>query len=96
MVLGAAALGLFAWLVYMYWSSELNVSVGKVIIFLALLTMGVLFLLFKWLNPEKAARGYLRKALIAVTGFVVTNIHLSIFDRMFLSRGKLDRLLKLK
>jgi hypothetical protein len=67
-----------------------------VILLLVLLGAGMLFPLFKWLNPEKAARGYLRKALIAVTGFVVTNIHLSIFDRMFLSRGKLDRLLKLK
>ena len=95
-VLGAAALGLLVWLVYMYWCSKLSVSVGGIIIFLILLALGFLFPIFKWLNPEKAAKGYLRKALIAVTGFVVTNIHLSIFDRMFLSRGKLDRLLKLK
>jgi predicted acylesterase/phospholipase RssA len=95
-VLGAAALGLLAWLVYRYWCSELTVSVGKVIIFVMLLGVGILFPLFKWLNPEKAARGYLRKALVAVVGFVVTNIHLSVFDRMFLSRGKLERLLKLK
>jgi predicted acylesterase/phospholipase RssA len=95
-VLGVAALVLLVWLVYKYWYWGLNVSVGKVIILLVLLGVGILFPVFKWLNPEKAARGYLRKALIAVTGFVVTNIHLSIFDRMFLSRGKLERLLKLK
>jgi hypothetical protein len=97
-VVGAAVLGLLAWFVYENWDEPLvhQVSVGGATILLLLLVAGMLFPLFKWLNPEKAARGYVRKALIAVAGFVVTNIHLSIFDRMFLRRGKLERLLKLK
>jgi hypothetical protein len=97
-VVGAAVLGLLAWFVYENWDEPLvhQVSVGGATILLLLLVAGMLFPLFKWLNPEKAARGYLRKALVAVAGFVVTNIHLSIFDRMFLRRGKLERLLKLK
>lgn len=97
-VVGAAALALLAWFIYENWDKPLvhQVSVGGATILLLLFVAGILFPFIKFLNAQKAARGYLRKALVAVAGFVVTNIHLSIFDRMFLRRGKLDRLLKLK
>jgi len=97
---GAIAAGiLLGWIIYDYWDVPLpfsGVSVGGLTIFIVLLVAGFLFPLINWMNPQKAARGYSRKALIAVAGFVLTNIHLSIFDRMFLRRGKLERLLKLR
>ncbi len=94
-----AAAVLLVWFIYAYWDVQLpfpRVSVGGLTIFIVLLVAGIVFPLINWLNPQKAARGYLRKALIAVAGFVLTNIHLSVFDRMFIRRGKLERLLKLK
>jgi tetratricopeptide (TPR) repeat protein len=95
-VAGVAAVVVLVWFIYTYWRSELRVSVASVTIFFVLLVASFMFPILSWLNPQKVVRGYLRKALIAVAGFVLTNIHLSIFDRMFLKRGKLGRLLKLK
>jgi len=95
----AAAAVLLLWFIIAYWSVELpfpRVSIGGLTTFVVLLAAGIFFPLINWLNPQKAVRGYLRKALIAVVGFVVANIHISIFDRMFLERGRLRRLLKLK
>jgi len=98
--IGAAATAvLLLWYIIAYWSVELpfpGVSIGGLTTFVVLLAAGIFFPLINWLNPQKAVRGYLRKAIIAVVGFVVANIHISIFDRMFLKRGKLERLLKLK
>lgn len=94
-----AAAVLLLWFIYAYWDTELpfpKVSVGGLTVFIVLLVAGIAFPLINWLDPQKAARGYLRKALVALAGFVLTNIHLSVFDRMFLRRGKLERLLKLK
>jgi hypothetical protein len=94
-----AAAVLLLWFIYAYWDTELpfpKVSIGGLTVFIVLLVVGIAFPLINWLDPQKAARGYLRKALIALAGFVLTNIHLSVFDRMFLRRGKLERLLKLK
>ncbi len=96
-VAGVAATVLLVWFIYAYWGTELlRLSVGNVTMFLLLLAAGIVLPLINWLDPQKAVRGYLRKALIAVAGFVLANIHLSVFDRMFLRRGKLERLLKLK
>jgi len=98
-VAGVAGAVLLVWFIYTYWDKELpfpEVSVGGLTLFIVLLVAGIVFPLINWLDPQKVVRGYLRKALIAVAGFVLTNIHLLVFDRMFLRRGKLERLLKLK
>ena len=95
----AAAAVLLLWFIIRFWSVELpfpGVTIGGLTAFVVLLAAGIFFPLIKWINPQKAVRGYLRKALLAVVGFVVANIHISIFDRMFLKRGKLRRLLNLK
>ncbi|MFQ6023906.1 MAG: tetratricopeptide repeat-containing protein [Acidiferrobacterales bacterium] len=96
---GIASLFLLIWFVYAYWDTAFSfrpVSVGGVAMFLALLVAGIAFPLLKWLTPQEAVRGYLGKAVVAVTGFILTNVHLLVFDPMFLRRGKLERLLKLK
>lgn len=94
-----AIVGLLLWFIYSYWDAELavpRVSVGGLTLFIVLLIAGIILPFISWLNPQKAARGYVRKALVAVAGFLLTNIHLLLFDRIFLKRGKLERLLKLK
>ncbi len=92
-----AALALVLGFVIHYWHYEpfSTVTVGGLVVFFAALVAGIAFPLVNWLNPKGVAQGYIRKALIAVAGFVATNIHLSIFDRMFLRRGRLERLLRL-
>ncbi|HWH76251.1 MAG TPA: hypothetical protein VNT76_02725, partial [Candidatus Binatus sp.] len=56
---------------------------------------GALWPVVKWLQPQDAVKGYLRKTAIAIGGFAAAHVHLAFFDKMFLRRGKLDRLLKL-
>ena len=68
-----AAVVLLVWFIYMHWDAELpfpRVSTGGLTTFIALLVAGIFFPLINWLNPQKAVSGYLRKALIAVVGFV--------------------------
>jgi hypothetical protein len=62
----------------------------------ALAVAGMIRPALKWLNPEKAMRGYLSKASLAILGFLVSQVHLLLFDRRFLARGRLRRLLDLK
>jgi hypothetical protein len=57
---------------------------------------GIVIPIIKWLSPQKAMRGYLNKALVALGGFVLANVHVFIFDPLFRKRGSLDRLLKLR
>jgi predicted acylesterase/phospholipase RssA len=95
---GAVAVAaLVIWLLYKYWDFVPfgRLTVGGLTVFFGALVVGIAFPLVNWLNPAGAAQGYIRKALIAVAGFVATNIHLLIFDRMFLRRGRLERLLRL-
>ncbi len=41
-------------------------------------------------------RGYLGKASLAIVGFLFSQAHLRLFDKRFLARGMLWRLLGLK
>ena len=93
-----AIIGLL-WFIYANRNEPLRifegVTVGGLTAFTALLILGMMFPVLGWLKPQDAVRGYFRKAVVAVAGFVLTNIHLLIFDYMFLKRGKLERLLRL-
>jgi predicted acylesterase/phospholipase RssA len=94
-----AAVVVLIWFIYTYWDAQLplpGVTIGNLTSFVLLLAAGILFPLIRWLNPKNVIRGYGRKAILALGGFVVANIHLLIFDPMFLRRGSLGRLLKLK
>jgi len=95
-----AAAGLLLWLLFKLivsqWQSTLfSISVGGVIIAL----LGVLAALFlpalKWLNPKEEARSLVIKFAIALIGYCLAKLHLNIFDRLFLERGKLAGLLNL-
>lgn len=92
-LIGAAAL---VWAVSAGWDSVISLRVGSVVILAALAAAGMIMPALKWLNPQKATRSYLGKASLAVVGFLVSQAHLVLFDRRFLARGRLQRLLDLK
>lgn len=96
--IGAAAAGCFLlWCVYRYWNAPLPMPrVGAIITGLLLALAAMVYPLAKWLSPQKAMRGYLNKALVALGGFLLANVHVIFFDRLFRVRGRLDRLLKLR
>ena len=50
---------------------------------------------FKWLFPQEEGRNVVIKINIALLGYILSKVHLGIIDRIFLARGKLERLLKL-
>lgn len=98
-LIGVAGLVGLGWFICAYWNEAIclpDISVSGITMFLLVAIVGALFPLFKWLRPKKAMRSRLWKAAIAVIGWIVSNIHLCIFDPLFLKRGKLERLLKLK
>ncbi|NIR32283.1 MAG: patatin family protein [Gammaproteobacteria bacterium] len=95
---GAVAVALLIAAVIAMWRKPIPVpelTLGEVLIALAVLLAGIAWPLVKWLNPEKAVRGRLQKAGLALAGFVLTNIHVHLVDRFFLKRGRLNRLLAL-
>jgi predicted acylesterase/phospholipase RssA/tetratricopeptide (TPR) repeat protein len=90
---------LVSWLCYRYWSATLfaiSISPGLLIVSLVVLLAGVWAPLSKWLQPEKAMRGYVNKALVATIGYLLARLHLRFFNRLFVERGKLKRLLELR
>ena len=94
-----AAFALLIWLATTFWGKEFlipAVSVGGLVVFLILALLALLVPLTKWLRPQDAMRGYLGKLAVAFTGYIFTNLHLRIFDPLFIRRGKLKRLLSLK
>lgn len=92
---GALAV-LFAWAL---WDSPVvgtSITWDGVIVFLGAALLAAAAPILKWLEPRKAVRGYVRKALVAVFGYLRTNLHQKVFDPRFLERGRLQRLLDLK
>lgn len=72
------------------------VTVGSAFVVLLLTAGAVLVPAMKWFSAGKALRGIGRNVLIALLGSFAAWIHLKHFDRMFLARGRLDRLLERK
>lgn len=92
----AALTVLLAWLLWDTPVFDTKITWGGVIVFLGAALLVAAAPILKWLAPEKALRGYLGKALVAVFGYLGTNLHLKFFDPRFLERGRLQRLLDLK
>ncbi|HVO23531.1 MAG TPA: patatin-like phospholipase family protein [Candidatus Margulisiibacteriota bacterium] len=92
---------LLTWLMFRTWDSPLpalqwHVTVGHAVVALLLLVVATVYPVLKWLSPQSAVRGYLGKAAVALAGWVASNVHLLIFDRLYLARGRLRRLLRLQ
>jgi len=76
--------------------TEESLTVGEVSVFFFVLVLGIMIPMVKWLNPNKAFRDYLQKAVVAIVGFVLTNLHIALIEPCFLKRGRLKRLLDLR
>jgi hypothetical protein len=92
----AVALGL-AFLIRDNWTTQFgfSMSVGALVVALLIAGGAIVSPLLKWLDPQRAVQGYFWKAVAALLGWAFSNLHLKLFDRMFLERGKLARLMKL-
>lgn len=94
---GILLLALLAGLIYAGWNqTAVSLTWGAIAIVLLGLAIGVFAPAFRWLFPKDQARSFFIKFAIAILGYVAAKIHLGTVDRLFLARGKLDRLLNLK
>jgi hypothetical protein len=80
-----------AFLIAVNWSK--TVSLGAVMIMLAVVGAGIVFPIVKWLSPQRVGRSLAVKAAVAVLGYIVSHLNLLVFDRWFLRRGRLQALL---
>ena len=99
-LIGAAALlALVVWGLVVAWNKRidlLDVSIGWVVVAVAVALLGLLFPIVRWLRPNTALQDYAARAIVATVAFVLTNLHLYTLDRLFIRQGRLGRLLGLK
>jgi predicted acylesterase/phospholipase RssA len=96
---GAVLLALAAWALYANWNTKIDipgVSVGWLAFAGLVAMLSLLSPVLRWLKPDTALQEYAVRVLMAVAGFVLTNLHLRTFDRLFLAQGRLKRLLASK
>ncbi|HHM05607.1 MAG TPA: patatin family protein [Gammaproteobacteria bacterium] len=93
-VLAVAAL---AWVVRSWdVSLEWSMTVGGAALLLLAVAGGAVIPLLSWLQPRRAVKNYLGRVFAALLGYVLLGVHLTVFDPMFIKRGKLRKLLSLK
>jgi predicted acylesterase/phospholipase RssA len=84
-------------LVASVWSSTITqLTWGGLILAVLVVGAGYLVPMLRWLNPEKVARGTLRKAAAGVFGGVLAKLQLAIIDPLYRRRGSMSRLLGLR
>lgn len=90
-----AGLLLLFYLVVKYWNATLwEITAGELILVITLLALSFISPLLMWaFAPQRASSSVVRKIGIALFGALATTLHLHVFDKMFLHRGKLQRLL---
>lgn len=72
---------------------QITWGAAAIAVFSLALSIGIPF--YQYLRPKVAMRNFLQDIGVALAGWVVAQIHLRIFDCMFLRQGKLKRLLEL-
>jgi hypothetical protein len=97
--LGIALLALIAfglgYLVYRNWNLPVSLgTVGGLMLAALFMVAGMLWSAVRIANPQAVMRSALWKSAAALVGFILTNIHLHLVDGRFLSRGKLERLMR--
>ena len=85
---------LLAGLIAANWDNPLlNVSVGGAVIAVLGVIGALLVPALAWLNPNKEASSIVIKVAIGLAGYCLAKLHLNLFDRLFLARGRLQKLL---
>jgi len=74
------------------WGTSWTINATVLILGLVFLVLTIVAPALRWLNPKGEAESLLIKFGIAVAGYVIAKIHLLLFDRWFLQRGRVDRL----
>ena len=96
-VIGGVVALLLIGLIYANWDNALfSVSWGGAVIAIFGLIAALFVPALAWLDPQKEAKSWILKAAIGLAGYCLAKIHLNIFDKQFLARGRLQRLLGLK
>jgi hypothetical protein len=96
-VIGGVVALLLIGLIYANWDNALfSVSWGGAVIAILGLIAALFVPALAWLDPQKEAKSWILKAAIGFAGYCLAKIHLNIFDKLFLDRGRLQRLLSLK
>lgn len=91
--LGIGAIGvLLVALVAGYCVLPQSVTTGGLLVIVAALAVEI----WNWRVPKMAVNNILGKALFVLAGFVAAKVHLRLFDRLFVQRGQLKRLLALR
>jgi predicted acylesterase/phospholipase RssA len=85
-----------AYAIYANWSATIGyqTTVGAILLAAALLLAGLVWKAVGLANPRALMRSWALKLLVAVAGWVFTNLHLKLIDPLYLKRGKLARLLR--
>jgi tetratricopeptide (TPR) repeat protein len=85
------------WWIVRNWERVYTVDfgVGTIVVSIAVLAAGALFPLGRFIKQLDTFRKWLFMVILATAGWGGANLHLLLFDRLYRSRGKLDRLLKL-
>lgn len=95
-VIIAGAIVALLLLIYFNWNNPIfptSITVGGTFIVLLLFAAALFVPAMKWVNSGKALRGIAKNIFIALVGSWVARIHLKRYDRIFLERGALSRLL---
>jgi len=72
-----------------------RLSVGGLAVSFVIFVIVLFFPAFKWLFPQEEGRNLVIQIAISLLGYILSKAHLLIIDRLFLARGKLERMLKL-
>jgi len=96
-LLGAGGLAAGIWWIVRNWERvyAVDFGVGTIVVSIAVLTAGALLPLARFIKPLDMFRKWLFMVILATAGWAATNLHLLLFDPLYKSRGKLDRLLRL-
>jgi hypothetical protein len=90
------AVALIGFLVYRYWDKSIvpfSFTVGGIVLALALMAGCMVIPLLRFVEPQKVAKSYVLKLGLSLFGFVASQVHVQVFDPVFLARGRLKRLL---
>ena len=95
-VLATVAIVGILWLIVYYWNQHFTITVQWMVITLAVAIAGLMIPMLKWFSPQKAWQDVVSKMAAAFVGYVLTKVHLLVFDRLFLKCGSLKRLFDLQ